>query len=189
MHFFSRTFIAWLPIAIAVTGLSGLVYLAIQQDLRQSADDPQIQMAEDAAVALDAGAKPTDVVPDDSIDIGASLAPFIMVFDTQGDLVVGTAELHGAAPSLPAGVFDASGWKTPESDRFTWQPEAGVREAVVLVRGENGEYVAAGRSLREVEKRESQLTDEVLLAWAATLFGSLVLALFARFLLRGGPGE
>jgi len=39
----------WLLIAIVVTGLIGLVYVAVQQDLRQGANDPQIQMAEDTA--------------------------------------------------------------------------------------------------------------------------------------------
>ena len=41
----------WLPLAIATAGLCALVYLTEQQSLRMGANDPQIQMAEDAAAA------------------------------------------------------------------------------------------------------------------------------------------
>ena len=39
----------WLLVAIVVTVLVGLLYAAVQQDLRQGANDQQIQMSEDAA--------------------------------------------------------------------------------------------------------------------------------------------
>jgi hypothetical protein len=53
----------WLPLAAVTTLLCGLVYLAVQQSLRQGANDPQIQMAEDAAAALVAGSTPESVLP------------------------------------------------------------------------------------------------------------------------------
>jgi hypothetical protein len=37
----------WLLVAIIITGFSGLLEATVQQVIRQSADDPQIQMAED----------------------------------------------------------------------------------------------------------------------------------------------
>jgi hypothetical protein len=40
---------AWLPIAVVTAAFCGLAYLTVQQSLRQGANDPQIQMAEDAA--------------------------------------------------------------------------------------------------------------------------------------------
>ncbi len=40
---------AWLPIAVVTIGLCGLAYLTVQQSLRQGANDPQIQMADDTA--------------------------------------------------------------------------------------------------------------------------------------------
>ena len=46
---------SWVLITIIVTGLSGLIYVGIQQDLRQTANDPQIQMAEDIAAKLTDG--------------------------------------------------------------------------------------------------------------------------------------
>jgi hypothetical protein len=45
----------WLPLAIAITLLCGLVYVAVQQEVRLSANDPQIGMAEDLAAALSHG--------------------------------------------------------------------------------------------------------------------------------------
>jgi hypothetical protein len=45
----------WFVLAVVTTVLSGLIYLAVQQSYRQSANDPQIQMAEDGAAALENG--------------------------------------------------------------------------------------------------------------------------------------
>ena len=45
----------WLPFAIATAGLCALIYLTEQQSLRMGANDPQIQMVEDAASSLNAG--------------------------------------------------------------------------------------------------------------------------------------
>jgi hypothetical protein len=47
--------IKWLPTTIITAGLCGLVYLTVQQALRMDANDPQIQMAEDAVSALNGG--------------------------------------------------------------------------------------------------------------------------------------
>ena len=45
----------WLPLAVLTFAFCGLVYLAVQQDLRIGANDPQIQMAEDIASAITGG--------------------------------------------------------------------------------------------------------------------------------------
>jgi hypothetical protein len=53
-----------------------------------------------------------------------------------------------------------------------------VREAAIVKQvagGQSAAFVLAGRSLREVEDRESQLTQMVGLAWAVALVGSFVL--------------
>ncbi len=42
----------WLPLAIAITLLCGLVHVAVQQEVRLSANDPQIGMAEDLAAVI-----------------------------------------------------------------------------------------------------------------------------------------
>ena len=165
----------WLSIFIGLAALStillGTTYAAVQQNYRQNANDPQIQIAEDAATALSDGATPASLLPSTQIDIARSLAPFIVVYDTDGTPVVTSGTLNGIAPSIPAGVFNYT--RQHGEDRFTWQPQKGVRDAVVVAsyksKDSNG-FVMAGRSLREVEQRESGLSIMVGLAWFAGIF-------------------
>jgi hypothetical protein len=163
----------WLPPAVVATALCGLVYLAVQQVLRQSANDPQIQMAEDAAAVLASGGAVEQVLPAAIIDIAHSLAPFTMVFDDKGKVLASSGLLHGQMPELPAGVLDYV--RQHGQDRITWQPEPGVRVATVVVSyaGTAPGFVLAGRSLREVEKRETQAEFEAGAAWLVTLAASL----------------
>ncbi len=35
----------WIPLAAAITVVCGVIYVAVQQDIRMAANDPQIQMA------------------------------------------------------------------------------------------------------------------------------------------------
>jgi len=172
-----RNFLSvWIPLAIAITCLAGLIYLTIQQDMRIGANDPQIQLAEDLAASLNSGVKMPAFIS--SIEISQSLAPFIMVFDTKGNLISGDAVLHRKAPTLPEGVLLYV--KSKGEDRFTWQPETGVRLATIIISYNNG-YVLAGRSLREIEKREDNLFMQVFLGWTTTLVISfLAAALFVK---------
>ncbi len=87
------------------------------------ANDPQIQMAEDAASALNAGASVESVLPPAKVEIAGSLAPFLMVFDNSGKVLGSSATLHGAMPDYPMGVLDSP--RQMGQDRVTWQPEAG----------------------------------------------------------------
>ena len=170
MSIITRIIKKWLPLAIATAGLCALVYLTVQQSLRMGANDPQIQMAEDAAAQLNAGASVEAVIPSAKVEIAESLAPFMIVFDKSGNVLASSATLHGAVPAYPAGVLDYVRQKG--QDRVTWQPEAGVRMATVVAPYKNG-FVMAGRSLTEVEKRESQVESLSGLAmlgiWAMTL--------------------
>jgi hypothetical protein len=173
----------WLPLAVVITAMSGLVYLAVQQALRQGANDPQIQMAEDAAAALARGGTMESVLPTTEVDLEQSIAPFIMVFDETGTPLASSGQLHGQMPTIPAGVFD---WvRQHGEDRITWQPEPGVRQAIVVVgyTGSPSGFVLAGRSLREVERREDQALLEAVAAGIATLLASLVVVVGSEFCL------
>ncbi len=163
----------WLPLAAVTTLLSGLVYLEVQQSLRWGANDPQIQMAEDAGAALTAGGTPASVLPDAQVEISGSLAPFMVIFNDSGEPLASSARLHGATPTLPSGIFDYTRQKG--EDRVTWQPEAGVRIAAVVVAydGTQPGFVLAGRSLREVEIRATQAEQITGIAWLVTLAVSL----------------
>jgi len=164
----------WLPLAAVTTLLCGLVYLAVQQSLRQGANDPQIQMAEDAAAALVAGSTPESVLPVAQVEISTSLAPFMVLYSNTGEPLASSGLLHGIVPLLPSGVFDHT--RQNAEDRVSWQPESGVRIAAVVVAygGAQSGFVLAGRSLREVEKRESQVEQISGIAWLVTLAVSLV---------------
>ena len=166
--------LAWLPFAVGITVVCGLVYVAVQQDLRLSANDPQIQLAEDAAAALEAGAAPASVVPTATVDVAGSLAPVVMVFDAQGALLAGSARLAGSPPALPPGVLTAVAASGEE--RLSWQPTAGVRLAAVIVpvSGSSGPaaFVLAARNMREVERRITRVELYAGAAWAAGLVGT-----------------
>jgi hypothetical protein len=165
---------SWIPLAVVITLMSGLVYVTMQQSQRIGANDPQIQMAEDVASALTAG-KPLDsIVPAAQIDIATSLAPYVVVFDASGKTIASSGLLHNQLPTLPSGVFDYV--RQRGEDRITWQPEPGVRSATVVTSygGAQPGFVLAGRSLREVENREDQFGLLIGLGWLGTLFATLV---------------
>jgi hypothetical protein len=164
----------WLLIAVVVTGLTGLIYAAVQQDIRHAADDPQIQMAEDSAAKLGEGQQIQNVVPSEKVDVARSLAPYIIIFDTNGKPIASSAQLDGQTPTIPPGVFDYV--RQNGEDRITWQPQPGVRSAIVVTqfKGANQGFVLAGRSLREVEKREDGIMQILLLGWIFMLFITLV---------------
>jgi len=176
----------WLPVAVAITAMSGLVYLAVRQVLRHSANDPQIQMAEDAARALAAGGEPDSFLPKIRVDLAKSVAPFVIIYDDAGSPVVSSGELHGKTPVLPPGVFDYV--RARGQNRITWQPERGVRIATVVMRiaGKTNGFVLAGRSLREIEKRSDQAELESALAWIVTMWLSLIVVVLSEFFLGEG---
>jgi len=167
----------WLPIAVAVTLLTALVYVVVQQDLRLSANDPQIQLAEDAATALAGGQPAQSVANGPTVDMAQSLGPYLIVFDDGGHPIAASGTLDGKVPAPPAGVFTYVAAHGEE--RLTWQPRSGVRVAAVVVRyagAASSGYVLAGRSLREVEQREDQLLALAALAWTVTMGATLVAA-------------
>lgn len=164
----------WLLVAIVVTGLIGLLYAVVQQDIRQGANDPQIQMAEDAAAKLAGGQSVQDVVPSEKVDIATSLAPYLIVFDANGNPIASSAQLDGQTPSIPSGVFDSV--RKNGEDRITWQPQSGVRSAIVVTQftGSTSGFVVAGRSLREVEKREDGLLQILEAGWIVMMLATFV---------------
>jgi hypothetical protein len=174
----------WLPMAVVATAICGFVYIAVQQTLRETANDPQIQMAQDAARSFasnPATETPQSQPPVAPVDIARSLAPFLIFYDDSGKPLTSTGSLHGQIPSPPPGVFDHV--RQNGEERVTWQPEPGVRIASVIVRasGPQYEFVLAGRSLREVEKREARLMTQTAAALLFTLGISLAFVGFKEF--------
>ncbi len=165
-----NTIKSWLPLALAITVLSGLVYVAVQQNYRMSANDPQIQLAEDFAVGIANNQQPP--LPKNIIDIAQSLSLFAMILDENGRTLYSSAFLDGKAVLPPKGVLDYA--QVHGEDRVTWQPKTGVRAAIVVVPAYNqttkkSGYVIIGRSLREVESRINNLTKMTVAGWLAGL--------------------
>jgi hypothetical protein len=164
----------WIPLALVITAMCGLMYLTVQQLLRQGANDPQIQMAEDAAVALSGGAAVDSILPANQVDLSKSIAPFLVIYSRTGVPVASSGLLDGQMPYIPLGIFDYV--QKNGQDRVTWQPEANVRIAAVVVEysGDEPGFVLAGRSLREAEARDLKLRNMIGLVGISTMVGSLV---------------
>ena len=92
-----------------------------------------------------------------------------MIFDGSGALLESDANLRGVIVVPPSGTFDYA--KLHGEDRFTWQPEAGVRFAAVLkyYGGTRPGFVLSARSLREVEIRESNSLFLVGFGWLVSV--------------------
>lgn len=169
-------FRSWIPLGVIIFGLCGVVYLGLQQNYRQSAYDPQIQMAEDignASSTFVSAASSTQTQT--KINISQSLATFTMVFDDTGKLVSSTGILDDqqTMPTVPSGVFDYT--RAHGEDRLSWEPKPGVRIATVVhrLKASDSGFVLVGRNMREVEMRELRLLIEVAIAGAAILIASL----------------
>jgi len=175
----SSLFLWWIPPALVITLFAGLIYVTAQQILRQDANDPQIQIAEDMSGLLASGVAPQNLISAGvPTEISKSLATFASIYDDSGTLVISTGTLQGKPISLSQGVFDYV--KQHGEDRITWQPEEGVRSAVVVVRytGAQNGYVVVGRSLREVEARERMIERPIIAVWLILLFISFIAVFF-----------
>lgn len=177
---FKTSFAAWIPLAVAITILCGLIYVAVQQSLRQSANDPQIQLVEDIASQLAAGQNPLYFVPPGKIDVSKSLATYILVFDGNGKLIDSSVTVNGKSPSFPQGVFPQT--KAKGETRFTWQPVAGIRSAIVMdyYRGSHPGFVAVGRSIKEIEIRENSELQIIVLGWVVAMLASYASLFFVQ---------
>lgn len=173
-------FKVWLPFAVVISAFCLLVYVAVQQSLRQGLNDPQIQMAEDTTYALDHGATIEEVVPIARVEMSRSLAPFIVVFDDSGKPAASSGLLNGELPEVPQGVLDFA--KRNGENRVTWQPTEKTRIASVVRPYKDG-FVLAGRNMREVEIRESQTWQFAWETWLLALAATFVVIAFGEYYL------
>jgi hypothetical protein len=180
MNKIKNIFRIWLPFAVVITAFCALAYGSVQQAYRQGANDPQIQMAEDAADALTGGTGVDALVPVSKVSVAKGLAPFLIVYDGSGKVLSASVVLDGKTPELPDGVLDST--KQMGENRITWQPRTGVRIAAVIVSYQDG-FVLAGRNLREVEIREAQVTQFAGLTWLLAMVATLAVIAFGEYFL------
>lgn len=171
----------WLPAFLAISFSVGISYGSVQQSIRQSAYEPQVQMAEDAVRSLQNGTSPADITGSSVMDISQSLLPFVMIYDSSGKVIASSGTLSGETPLLPPGVLSSA--QVRGEDRLTWQPADNVRIAAVIVPFSSSHpgYVLAGRSMRESEMITERLLSLALASWLiAIAFSFCVMLLIAR---------
>jgi hypothetical protein len=151
---------------IFVTLFSVMVYGVTQQTLRMNANAVPAALAMDAIFKLENGVAPKSVILPPTVELSKSISPFVMIFDSNGKVLVSSALLNGKVPTIPSGIFDFVNAKG--EDRVTWQPEAGVLEALVVDRysvGSVSGYVAAGTSLKESEATIDKIGKDIFIGW------------------------
>ncbi|MEO8713102.1 MAG: hypothetical protein ABI405_13305 [Parafilimonas sp.] len=163
------SFITHFAAAIIITIVLLLIYASVQQSYRTAANDPQLQIARDISNALNEDKSIKNLLPADTIDIAESLGLFTEIFDRNGKPIQSTGLLNGSAPQPPQGIFNFT--KANDEDILTWQPQKDVRMAMVFekVNSPYVGFVAAGRSLKETEVRESNLIKMIGIAWIACM--------------------
>lgn len=185
MNKYANIFKSWFGYAAIVTLLCGIVYIVGQQGFRASADDPQYQMVEEAANAINHGTDPKSLpVVIKPMEISETLSPYIIIYDKTGNVVLNGALLNGKPLKIPQGVLDYI--QKNGSDHATWQPQAGVRQAMVGLRTDaaKGYIVIAGRSLRKIEERIARLGEQVLFGWAMSLLAMLVVVVLQQVMVK-----
>lgn len=168
------------PFAIIIVSVCFIIYTVGHQIYRSSANDPQIQASED--LAAQAADKKNIALSSSKVDIKTSLSSFVIVFNEKGELVQSNATLNGSDPTIPQGVLENA--KSKGQNRITWQPEDGVRLAIVVTyykKDSSEGYILVGRSLRETEKRIGMLGIQVIGGMFVSMLGVLAAITLVSF--------
>lgn len=174
-----RSVVIFVLLAVIITLIYGSIYGSVQQVYRSLANDPQVDVVDQLAGIIKQDIPLEAIIGEaDQIEIADSKGLFVMVFDKNKNLVGSSAVLNGKALSLPSGVFDQA--NQDAGNRFTWEPEKGLRMAVVLKQIDDKGYALAGRSLKETELRTNQITTMLIVAWTLSLLVTLVLSLVLK---------
>lgn len=174
--------LGWLAAAVIVIVVFGTVYLTLQHIGREAVNDAP-------AAAAAAQIQKIDSYPaGPRLELTKDSGTFVIVYGEDNTPVFTTVTLHGEAPNLPAGVLDTT--RTAGMDAVTWQPEPGLRMAVVT-RQAAGKVVVAGQSLTPFENTD-RWTQLVLTAgWLASMLvlaAAFAVTVFISRRPRPGPG-
>ena len=139
-------------------------YIVMQQTIRRAANQPQQQMADDAVRKYTTYDRVSSTCSPSCTDLGTSLQPFTIAYDENLRIINSDAILNNAIPTPPPGVFENA--RRFGSNTLTWQPQPGVRLAIVVrhfTGAHNSGFVLVGRSLATAEQ------GELIARWAALL--------------------
>ncbi len=178
-HFLRTVLAIGIPLAVVGSIILAITYIQDQQTLRMLANEPQTYLAQDASLRVLAGGKPEGFA--NAIPIESDTAPYLLFFNSMGTAVAGSGLFHNVPPTLPQGVLEAA--KKAGVNRITWQPEAGIRQALVIIPA--GDYfVASGRSLKYTEEQELALAKRAVLGWIAMIVIVIITSMIVAWIIR-----
>jgi hypothetical protein len=171
-----------------VTVMLSVLYVVTQQNYRQTWNDPQTEIAERVVRNLEDGQAFPQALdrPSHKIELTTGHhSTWVAQFDADGKVLSSEGLLNGGAISIPEGVFEAAknnaGKDTREvgQSRITWEPLKGVREAIVVQYSSRvHQFVVAGRSMQELERRIGTMSRIIFITWFCVI-ALLVMAPFA----------
>lgn len=157
---FRRIVVAVAAYALFAGGLATL-YIVEQQSGRNAVEDaPRALLSTGEATA--AATQP------DRVDLTTYLGTFWVQYDAHGDPIAGNGYLDGKLAQVPHGVLDAAK-ATGEGDAVSWEPEQGLRFAIVAQPVGSG-VIVAGQSLQRTEDRATRTLLYIGLALVAGAF-------------------
>ena len=174
--------VAWVLAAGLVSAACLGLAVAVQQAGRLGANDVPAALAHRSVELLRAGGDPPAVAGGPTVDLATDASAFVTVYGADHTVLASTATLHGAVPTVPPGVLDRAA--AAGTDQVTWQPAAGVREAVVAQPWSSSSgsgVVVAGVGLGATEHRSQQV---LVLSGVVWLVGLLVVTGAAGLLRR-----
>lgn len=160
-----RIVVAVAAYALFAGGLATL-YVVEQQEGRNAVEDGPRALLSAALRSADdvtAAAQPRRV------DLSHYLGTFWVRYDPAGDPEAGNGYLGGALAQVPRGVLETA-MATGEEDAVSWEPQPGLRFAIVAQPVGDGGVVVAGQSLWRTEQRASRTLLYIALALVAGLF-------------------
>lgn len=155
----------WVAGAVITTIVFATMYLALQHIGRQAVNDAPAAAA--AAQIQQIGSDP-GLGP--RLELTKDSGIFLMVIGEDNKAISTTVTLRGKVPTLPVGVLDTT--RATGTDVVTWQPEPGLRMAVVT-RQAAGKVVVAGQSLTPFENTDKWTQLILTAGWLTSM---LVLA-------------
>jgi hypothetical protein len=169
---------AWIGCCVLATIGAAAVYGVAQQVGRRAADDVPRALVAQQVAAL-SSQEPTTGLPafGPATSLSSQSAPFVIVYDSAHRIMATTALLDDGTPHLPDGTLDDA--VSRGRTNVTWQPRAGVREAVIAQpwTGPSGSgVVVAGVGLGATEDRARSILVDVTAGWVLAL-GALTAAL------------
>lgn len=153
-----------MPIVVA-TIVFGTIYVVTIQLDRLSANDAPLRLASQVATELREG-QTTTLDEQPHVDLARSLAPFVVVENSQGAATDGSGFLNGSLISLPTGVLTNAA-KSGQDD-VTWQPRSGLRFATVTLKV-GDQFVSAGQSLAPSDGRRGTFQLLIGVGWLAAM--------------------